>query len=360
MRIRSYLLALAAGLAACEGAERARAPEPETVTVPAGDSVVVVINEVTSALWLGGRTWAVLAVGDAMVHLADVASGRARQLGAGTAAPLKHPYALFRLGDTLFVADWERGDVTAWSASGDFLRVAADRQSAPAGLPVARDAAGQFFTERAPEPGTDGSGNRDSAAVIRYRSGVADTVGRLAPLDVTPAVGNSGPRFERRVYSGQDRWGTLPDGSVWIARVYQNRVDWTDPTGKRVLGKLLPDRVLEVTNSDRELFLRRFPADQRAQAEALPFAAIHPPFTGAWADGDGRVWLEKSRTASDTVGFWHVVARDGTFARAFQLGGRRRILAEGDGRLLIAERIATGVLLREAPLPVQADTAATR
>ena len=40
----------------------------------------------------------------------------------------------------------------------------------------------------------------------------------------------------------------------------------------------LPDRVLEVTQYDRELFYRKFPPELRATAERLPFAAVKPPF----------------------------------------------------------------------------------
>ena len=39
-----------------------------------------------------------------------------------------------------------------------------------------------------------------------------------------------GAASSRRALSGIDHWGVLPDGSVWVARVYENRVDWRAPT----------------------------------------------------------------------------------------------------------------------------------
>ena len=84
----------------------------------------------------------------------------------------------------------------------------------------------------------------------------------------------------------------LPDGSVWVARVYQNRVDWIGPDGKTTRGAQLPDRILEVTRTDRELFVRRFPAELRTTVEQLPFAPVKPPFETAFAGPGGTVWLE--------------------------------------------------------------------
>ena len=134
-----------------------------------------------------------------------------------------------------------------------------------------------------------------------------DTIARLAPLDIAEVIGDAGRRFERRVFSGVDRWGVLPDGSLWVARVYENRVDWRSPEGKWSKGVALPDRVLEVTRYDRELFLRKFPAELRRTAQDLPFAALKPPFEAGVSEPAGQVWLEKSRAPADSSRRYHVV-----------------------------------------------------
>ena len=72
-------------------------------------------------------------------------------------------------------------------------------------------------------------------------------------------------------------------------------MDWRSPDGEWVEGDPLPDRVLEVTQYDRELFYRKFPPELRATAERLPFAAVKPPFEAGFTSPAGTVWLEKSR-----------------------------------------------------------------
>ena len=150
-------------------------------------------------------------------------------------------------------------------------------------------------------------------------------------------VGEAGRRFERRVFSGLDRWGVLPDGSLWVARVYDNRVDWRSPDGTWVRGEPLPDRVLEVTRYDRELFLRRFPPELRRTAQDLPFAAIKPPFEAGLTGSAGEVWLEKSRAPADSARRYHVVNRRGRLVREVRLPGQGRIIALGQGTALVAE-----------------------
>ena len=77
-------------------------------------------------------------------------------------------------------------------------------------------------------------------------------------------------------------------------------------------GDTLPDRVLEVTQYDRELFYRRFPPELRATAELLPFAAVKPPFEAGIHQPAGTVWLEKSRAPADSARRYHVVNRRAT------------------------------------------------
>jgi len=189
------------------------------------------------------------------------------------------------------------------------------------------------------EHGADGSGNRDSAVIVRITPDLSrtDTVARLAPLDVAEVEGEAGRRFERRVFSGTDQWGALSDGSVWVARVYHNRVDWRDPAGHWRSGDPLPDRVLEVTRADREMFVRTFPPELRSSAEQLPFSPVKPPFLSGFTSADGLVWLEKSRAAFDSTGSWHVVDRAGHLVREIRLPGFSRILAAGPGAALAVE-----------------------
>jgi hypothetical protein len=170
-------------------------------------------------------------------------------------------------------------------------------------------------------------------------------------LDVAEVESDAGRRFERRVFSGTDQWGALPDGSVWVARVYHNRVDWRDPAGHWKSGEPLPDRVLEVTRADREMFVRTFPPELRSSAEQLPFSPVKPPFLSGFTSADGLVWLEKSRAVFDSTGSWHVVDREGHLVREIRLPGFSRILAAGPGAALAVESDSGRVRALQVTVP---------
>jgi hypothetical protein len=107
-------------------------------------------------------------------------------------------------------------------------------------------------------------------------------------------------------------------------------------------GQALPDRILEVTRYDREVFFRKFPPELRATAERLPFAPVKPPFEAAFADPQGDVWLEKSRAPADSSRRYHVTDRQGRLLREIRVPGPGRILAVGDRTVLVAERTSDG------------------
>jgi hypothetical protein len=349
--IRPFQLILSAALlGACDDA-KPDAPVIELSTT--GDTVTTHDSDVTGAAWLGGDRWAVLAAPNETAAIADFSSRRINQLGAGRTPALRNPTTLFVAADSLYVGDWGLRRTTIWTLAGQLVRAVPTSDAIRGSLPQARDAQGRFYADLFPRPGPDGSGNRDSAAVLRTDAAFtkADTVARLAPLDIAEVVGDAGRRFERRVFGGVDRWGAIADGSLWVARVYENRVDWRAPDGRWRRGQALPDRVLEVTRYDRELFLQGFPPELRGTAQELPFAPIKPPFEAAFTGVGERVWLEKSRAPADSVRIYHVVNREGHLALQVHLPGRGRILAVSDNAALVGERTPDGTRLLRVPLP---------
>jgi hypothetical protein len=345
-RRRLSLLVL---LAACGPA---RPPAPVVRLGAPTDSVAVVHAEVTSAAWLGGDRWAILAPGDNAVDLVDFARGRATPLKLAGGAELANPFAVFASGDTLYVSDWGKRRVSLWRADGRFLGAIPASDALRGALPRDRDAAGRFYLQINPRPGPDGSGNRDSAAVVRASPDLAraDTIARLAPLDVAEVSGENGRRFERRIFSGEDRWGVLADGRFWVARVYQNQVNLRGPDGRWRKGEPLPDRVLEVTRYDREMFLRRFPKELRGTAGQLPFAPVKPAFENGFDDGTA-IWLERSRAPRDSVRSYLVVNGDGALVREVLLPGTGRILAVHGATALAATSAPDGTHLLRYTIP---------
>lgn len=346
--------ALLGFLLAC-GGPRAAAPVLELPT--SGDTITTRDSDVTGAAWLQGSRWAILAAPNETAGIVDFSDRTIKPLGGAGSKELRNPTTLFVSRDSLFIGDWGQRRTTVWSPAGRLVRTFPTANAFRGTLPQARDAGGNFYLDQYPPAGPDGSGNRDSAAVLLVDAGFAraDTIARLAPLDIAEVVGDAGRRFERRVFGGVDRWGILPDGSLWVARVYNNRVDWRSPDGSWTRGDALPDRVLEVTRYDRELFLRKFPTELRGTAQELPFAAIKPPFEAALTSAGGQVWLEKSRAPADSTRVYHVVDRRGRLTREVRVRGQARVLAVGPTAVLLAESTPDGTRLKTIAL-APADT----
>jgi hypothetical protein len=338
-------------LAACGGGKPAATPIV-TFTPPA-DTILTAYVNVPAAAWLGGTKWAVVAGEFNEAAIVDFTDRTVRKLGTRQ-VEIRNPFGVYASGDTAWVTDWGLGRATAWTTAGQPAGTVTAAAPLRGALPSARDAAGNLYFLVKPVPGRDGRGNRDSAAVVR--SGPAavrfDTVARLSPLDMKEIDDETGHRFERRVFSGEDEWGVLRDGTVWVARVYPNQITVLTQGREPRKGPKLPDRVIEVASADREHFLLQFPEELRPTAERLPFAPIKPPFENALATPSGRIWLEKSRPAPDTVRSYHVTDQDGRLLHLAVFPSRQgHVIALSDSVALVAEQYKGGVRLMQARVP---------
>lgn len=323
----------------------------------AADTVLTPFGQVPRAAWMGPNRWLVVASDWDQAVIADFSTRSHAPLGAG--ADYQNPADVFAAGDSLYLSDWGMRRVTIWARDGQLAGAIDVPIEARVGFPKARDAAGRFYFEPPPVGGTDGQGLVDSGAVVRSSPDLVryDTVARLAPPPSSEVTRDQRRRLERMVFGGQDRWGVRADGSFWVARIARNRVTWTDAAGKSHRGPSLPDPVYEVTAVDREEFVAQFPPELRGTVEALPFAIIKPPFEGAFTSPEGHIWLEKSRSARDSLAVrrMHVVGDDGDLARMLVVPSRGRIIAVGAGVVLVAEQWAEGVRLLQistTPPPV--------
>ncbi|HEY7684337.1 MAG TPA: hypothetical protein VH879_16970 [Gemmatimonadales bacterium] len=352
------LIAMLVGVTGCS---REVAQVATTELQPTPDTVIAAYSEVTGAAWLGGDRWAVIAPLERAVGVVNFDRKTLGRFGGSRPGELQQPFHLFRSGDSIYIADWLRRRITRWSLAGSLEGSIPAPERFRGTLPKARDAAGRWYLELRPAPGRDGQGNLDSAAIVRASPDFAeaDTVVRLAPFDLAEVQTEAGRRFERRLLSGEDQWDVLPDGTVWIARVTQNRVDWRDPAGRQVRGNELPDRVLPVTQNDRDVFLHRFEPGLRPTVEQIPFAAIKPPFVGALTDPTGRVWVVKNRAIGDSLRTYQIVDRSGKLVRLVSHPGLGRILGLGNGRALVGEPFANGVRLLLFRVPGDSSSAGT-
>ncbi len=349
--MRPYILPLAlAAAAACSSPP----PPPPIVSADATtDTLFVPIVVAGTGFSRSDGSWVFRAVEEGRVYVADFATGTVTPHPGITTEDVPLLVGLFNAGDTALVADAGMRRLTAWVPSG--TRV--DAIPAPDGLnrslPKARDAAGQWYFELAPSSGRDGSGAADSTAIVRSDPLMErfDTVAKLGPPELIAMNRDNQRRYEIPALSGRDQWGVRNEGTIWIARVHQNFVQWFAPSGgKPVATRHLPDPIIMVTDMDRQIYINQYPEDQRHLAANIPYAGVKPPFERAFADSRGRTWLFKSAPALDTVRTLQVI--DSTGVRlVVKVPSYGVAVGISDTHLLMAESYPEGIRLLRFRIP---------
>lgn len=329
------------------------APIPATVLPQTGDTLVVPVVQLSVALPESGGGWLALAPVEGELRRLDF-PGRGVGLFPGpTREEVPTPIGVMMAGDTVFLSDWTLRRTTRWLSGSARLEAIPMPDAVGGALPRARDAAGQWYFELRPSPGRDGSGLRDSAAIVRVDPLFTrfDTVARLAPPDLQIVATDAGSRYVRLELSGEDRWGAAPDGTVWIARVHENRVEWHRPGGGApVVGPGLPDPILPVMEMDRQIFIRRFPEGERNAVAKVPFAQLKPPFERAFRTADGRIWLMKSAVALDSARVLQVVDTTGLVATV-RVPSRGIVLGLDGKEIVMGEEFPEGIRVLRYRMP---------
>ena len=347
----SPLPILLLAMAACSPPQ----PVPVVVVAPTADTLIVPVVEVTAAATRSDGKWVLLGLLEDQLYLADFAARTVTPFPGMTKTDVPHPTTLIGVADSIVVGDWGLSRFTEWSPSGERLSAWPAPDALHRALPRARDAAGQWYFQIDPDAKADGSGLLDSAAVVRADPQLTrfDTLARLTPPELVKLPGVSGMHYQRRTMGGEDAWGVRPDGTLWVARVFQNQIEWHRPGAKRVVrSPRLPDPVLTVSAMDREIYVHRFPEEQRQLARELPNTATKPPFEHVFSTPDGRMWLAKSDTALAPVRHFQVVDTSGVLftvavpSRGFALG----VTAE---YILMGEEFPGGIRLLRYPVPAE-------
>jgi hypothetical protein len=329
---RSPLLLLVVA-AACGGP--ATPPPPVHTLRTFTDTLRVPDLDLSRAAWLGGDRWAIASQYGDIVRLVDWKARTVRPLGR-PGKDYAHPSDLVVVGDTLFVSDWGMRRMTAWSPAGKLIGTTPVPAVFAGWLPRARDGRGRLYAEARPVQG-------DSGLVLRWTpGGTLDTIAKLTPYALEMVSSPEGRRLIRQVYSGNDIWGVTPAGVLWVARVGKNRLDWRDTTGAWSSGPTLPDAIFPVTRFDKDYFIESFPEDQRPMASQLPFAPVKAPFDDAWRDGDGVVWVQASRSLTDSTRSYQVLGHGTGVTQIYRLRNALRILGSAGGYAVVAEQLAPG------------------
>jgi hypothetical protein len=163
----------------------------------------------------------------------------------------------------------------------------------------------------------------DSIPVLRinFRSGTVDTVANLVTPEYGEATFGTQVQMAAKVFGPNDFFGVLPDGTAWVARGRDNRVDWRSVTGAWARGKTREYTKIPVTQSDRDRVVAQVREQGRQHGMpdglsiAYPFAETKPPFDFVIAREDGEVWLQRPRATQEEAAHYDVVDRHGSWLR---------------------------------------------
>jgi hypothetical protein len=245
-------------------------------------------------------------------------------------------------GDTVALVDFGAIRTTLWSEAGRPLGVLPIKPVGGNTPVLLYDTIGHGYkidyqsVLGGAEPGT--TVRPDSIPVLRFtlRGGAVDTVARLAGPEYGDATFGEQVQQAAKVFAPNDFFGVLPDGTAWIARGRENRVDWRSPDGGWTRGQTHAYTRMPVTQADKDRVLsqvrehgKQFGMPQDLPI-AYPFAETKPPFELALGRPNGEVWLQRPRSQEDSALIYDVFNRKGVWER--EVAFPRGSLLAGFGR----------------------------
>jgi hypothetical protein len=230
-------------------------------------------------------------------------------------------------GDTVALVDFGAIRTTRWAEQGRPLDVLPIRAVSGQTPVLLYDTLGHGYkidyqaVLGGGEPGT--VVRPDSIPVLRigFAKGVVDTVAYLASPEYGDATFGEQVQQAAVVFAPNDHFGVMPDGTAWVARGHENRVDWRAPDGRWQRGQPREYEKLPVTQADKDRVLAQvreqgkqfgMPQDLRID---YPFAKTKPPFDFALGRPNGEVWLQRPRTREDAALVYDIVNRQGKWQR---------------------------------------------
>ena len=219
----------------------------------------------------------------------------------------KFPGWVARLaGDTMALVDFSALRTTLWSRKGEPLKVLGISPVGGSAPVLVYDTVGHGYkidyrTMLSPEPGAPK--RADSVPVLRIGlgDGKVDTVANLASPRFGRAKFGEQVQEAAMVFAPNDFFGVLANGSAWVARGKENRVDWRSPEGRWTRGETRKYEAQPVTQADKDHVLaqvreqgKQYGMPQELSIE-YPFAETKPPFDFALGRPNGEVWLQRPR-----------------------------------------------------------------
>jgi hypothetical protein len=268
--------------------------------------------------------------------VADFRTGKVDTLGTrvdslsptGSPGQYKFPGWVAHLaGDTVALVDFSVLRTTLWSEAGKPLGILPIKPVAGSAPVLIYDTLGRGYKidfQAVLGGGEPGRTIRpDSIAVLRLHvaKGQADTVAYLASPEYGDAIFGEEVQQAAKVFAPNDFFGVLPDGTAWVARARENRVDWRSPDGKWIRGQSHPYTKVPVTQADKDRVLaqvreqgKQFGMPQNLRI-VYPFADTKAPFDFALGHPSGEVWLQRPRKEENAALVYDVFDRQGKWNR---------------------------------------------
>lgn len=306
--MRRLILAAASAVIACAGGSR-----------DAGDAAETVIDSATASLGQleGTRHLAELPDGRVAIAqpsvpsvlIADLATGDVDTIGKAGQGPGEYRapgYVTARNG-TLEIFDAMQRRRTSWSLADGRLVATSTIANLP-GFTLAFDTLGYLYVEQPSSAGfivvgqeVDSLGPKDSTWIYRLRPDepTRDTVAQLYEIgwEVVP-LGSSGIARLRPLYATPDVWGVVDDGTLWVARGRENRVDRRSPDGRWTIGTPRPFVPARTTDADRQK-VPTFPGGPPPTDTGYrKMPEAKGPFSDAIGAPNGEVWTRLQQEAS--------------------------------------------------------------
>jgi hypothetical protein len=290
---------------------------------------------------------------DKLFLRADLKSGKVDTLGkrvdtlppTAPAHEYKFPGWVAHLAsDTVALVDFSAIRTTLWNEKGQPLGVLPIKPVAGTTPILLYDTVGHGYKidyQAVLGGGEPGRAVRpDSIPVLRFtiKGATVDTIAMLASPEYGDATFGEQVQEAAKVFSPNDFFGVLPEGTAWVARGRENRVDWRSPDGTWTRGQPHPYTRIPVTQADKDRVLAQvrehgkqfgMPQDLRI---VYPFAETKAPFDFALGRARGEVWLQRPRSQETAPLVYDVFNRKGAWEREVALPSGMTLAGFGPGR----------------------------
>jgi hypothetical protein len=330
-----------------------KAQSQGTLTLEA--KLPVTFGQVSNVVELQGGRVAFVDTKSKLFLTGDFKSGKIDTLGSrvdslsrsAPAGQYKFPGWVAHLsGDTIALVDFAGQRTTLWNDGGQAVAVLPMPAAAGQTPVLVYDTVGHGY--KIDYQGVLGGGepgkaiHPDSIAVLRIglKAGRVDTVANLRAPEFGSATFGEQSQEAAVVFAPNDFFGVLSDGTAWVARGHENRVDWRAPDGAWTIGKSREYTKVPVTKDDRDRVLaqvreqgKQYGMPQELNIE-YPFADTKPPFDFALARPGGEVWLQRPRAKESDPIVYGVVDRTGAWRREVTFPAGATLAGFGKGSVV--------------------------